>query len=109
MINLKNYDIYEIITEELNKGKEAHFTVHGNSMFPTIKDGENVKIRKEQKIKRGDVIAYYFDCNSECRIVVHRVIFLREKYVLTKGDNNNSIDPFRIPYDKILGKIELIE
>ena len=109
MKNLENHNVFRIILEELNNGKETYFSVHGNSMYPTIKDGENVKIIKYQNIKIGDIIAYYLENNSECKIIVHRVIFLRTKYVLTKGDNNKYIDPLRVPYENILGKVELMD
>ena len=57
-LGFENHNILEIISEELNNGKETLFSVHGNSMYPTIKDGENVKILKNQNIKIGDIIAY---------------------------------------------------
>ena len=40
-------------------------------------------------------------------IIVHRVIFVRQTYVLAKGDNNNFIDPLKIKYYNILGTVKI--
>ena len=94
-----------MLKDELNKKRELRLTVHGDSMLPTLKDGEMVKIEERDEYKIGDIIAFYTIIEKQLKIVVHRVILVRKTYVLTKGDNNNFIDPIKVVYDIILGKV----
>lgn len=94
-----------LLQEEIERNGQIQLTVHGDSMLPIIKDGEVVAVVKSYQYNIGDVIAYYMIAENRVNIVVHRVIFSREKYVLSKGDNNDFIDPLRVPIKQIIGKI----
>jgi len=75
-------------------------------MLPTLKSGDGLimydyKNRDEMKV--GDIILYPhpekpFD-------VVHRIIKKMDSGVITRGDNNNQIDPYTIKYEDVIGKI----
>lgn len=102
---MNDYDYIYLMKEQLNKHEDIELTIYGKSMLPTIADGQKIKIRLAENLKIGDIIAYYLPNKEKIRIIVHRVIFLRESYVLTKGDNNNFIDPVKITRDKIIGRV----
>jgi len=102
---IDNEQCINLLKEELNKKGELQLTVHGDSMLPNLKDGDMVKVQNCNEYKIGDVIAYSFFNNERITIFIHRIIFLRNHYVLAKGDNNNFIDPIRIKKNDIIGKV----
>lgn len=79
--------------------------VVGNSMLPTIKNGDIIEINsyKGTGIKIGDIVCY---CN-ELYLVIHRVIQIYNKnntiYYKVKGDNMDNADLALITQDQILG------
>lgn len=91
MINILGYKSYIIKTD---------------SMEPTINAGDVVIVKKvkEKIFQSGDVITFFQ--NGE--VITHRIIKIdnseeKTKYI-TKGDNNNIEDTFRVAYDDIEGK-----
>lgn len=99
--------IGNIVTDALNSHDGIWVTVHGSSMLPTIKDGQRVFLVSASKYSIGDIIAYRVETPDDVQhIFVHRVIFVRKNYVLTKGDNNSYIDPIKILYDNIIGIVK---
>jgi peptidase S24-like len=99
--------LIDSLKETLDKYGQITLNVHGDSMIPTLHDNQSVAIYKNIDIKIGDIIAYYFFDDSTVNIIVHRVIFVRQTYVLAKGDNNNFIDPLKIKYYNILGTVKI--
>ena len=94
------------LRERLQSEGKLSLFVHGESMLPTLSDGQQIMIRSADVIKIGDIIAYCFpgtDTNKIINIIVHRVIFVRSAYVLTKGDNNDFVDPLRVKIKDIIG------
>ncbi len=78
------------------------------SMEPAIKIGDAVVIDKtydKEKLKKGDVIAYK-DKNGI--IVIHRIDEInKDKTIRTKGDSNNTFDPFYVSKEQVIGKVIL--
>ncbi|MFH1209878.1 MAG: signal peptidase I [archaeon] len=77
-----------------------------NSMDPIIDKGANgLEIRPEstKDIQLGDIIAYQKEGSKD--IIVHRVIEINQDnlgwYVITKGDNNQVQDPYKIRFNEI--------
>lgn len=95
-----------VLKEEIERKGQIQITVRGDSMLPIIKDGEVVTVVRSNQHNIGDVIAYYTIIEAKVNIIVHRVIFVRKKYVLAKGDNNDFIDPLRVSIKQIIGKIK---
>lgn len=91
-------------------------TVNGDSMYPTIRDGDTVKVKicvNGSLIKSGDIIVYCtiatHNSNPNAMWIAHRVI---EKYqkdrtwcFKTKGDNNPTLDPWEVPEYYLLGVV----
>lgn len=95
----------DILKDRIRDRGYIDLITHGNSMLPTIKGNEKVNVSKCEEISIGDIIAYFFENNGRLDIVIHRVVLVRKDYVLAKGDNNNFIDPIRIPISSILGVV----
>lgn len=86
------------------KGKVA-----SNSMYPTLKRGDVVKVNKSKfsAVKKGDIIA--FKLGNIPEIVMHRVVdFYKDKeksYCITKGDSSIGFDVWKVTEDDYLGKV----
>jgi len=80
--------------------------VEGNSMYPTIKDGNYVLILKKDvpdfNISIGDIVVFYD--NETNKYVSHRVIDINGETIITKGDNNMFFDD-EITYSQVRGKV----
>lgn len=83
------------------------------SMEPFIKTGSIViSINKmgNSKFKKNDVVVYKIPQNIV--LVTHRIIKTinvhRKVFYITKGDNNNSEDPYPISRDEIIGKVIVV-
>jgi len=86
--------------------KSKYSTCTGPSMKPTLKPGDGLDLYTYEdpaEIRVGDVIVYPHP--SRTIDVVHRIIEIRRDGVITRGDNNNKIDPYTIRFDDIIGKV----
>ena len=75
-------------------------------MKPTIISGDGLELYKykdNSEIRVGDIITYQHPNKSTD--VVHRIIKVEKSGVITRGDNNNKIDPYLVRYENIEGKI----
>ncbi len=76
------------------------FVVLTGSMKPSVNPGDLVLVEKEDHYNVGDIIVF----STQGTIIVHRIHSVEDKYIITKGDANNYIDPWKIRSDKIIGK-----
>ena len=75
-------------------------------MNATLKPGDGLETytyRDRAEIRVGDVIVYPHPFGTVD--VVHRIIEIRRDGVITRGDNNNKIDPYTVGFDNIIGKV----
>lgn len=81
--------------------------VNGNSMAPTLRDGETVILRQTKELESGEIAGFYYGG----RILLKRVIGGPEDYIDIDQDGNVSVNGKQIdePYltEKNLGKCEL--
>jgi len=85
-------------------------TVHGNSMYPTFREGDNIIVESKNapdfNISVGDVVVYWWGMMQI--YVSHRVVDIKyidgEPYYYTKGDNNAYVDAV-VPLNEIEGKV----
>ena len=96
----------DLLKEEIEKKGWIQLKIHGDSMLPTMKDGDMITVELCGQYKIGDIVAYYTVVDNKVKIIVHRVVFVRKTYVLAKGDNNNFIDPLKIYLNTVIGKAE---
>ena len=93
----------KIMIEHLNRYGEILYVANGYSMLPTINDGEKVLIKSKKQYEVGDIVAFYYDANPKV-IILHRIIFVREKTFFAKGDNNSFVDKIA-PLKNIIGYV----
>ena len=83
-------------------GYHAYIVLSG-SMEPTIKIGDIVFAKQEDKIEKDDIIVYKEDGG----IITHRVVDViytdNNELYITKGDANNSKDALELERQDILG------
>ncbi|MGL5381774.1 signal peptidase I [Clostridium sp.] len=86
--------------------KTKQVKVIGVSMLPHLNPFKikSIYISKAIKYKIGDIIVFK-NKESPIGISIHRIIVVLPKYVITKGDNNISMDKPIIRKD-IIGKVE---
>ena len=82
--------------------------IASNSMSPTYNRGDAVIYEKidAKKLEVGDILAF----QKNNIVVTHRIVEIWKKdgeyYFATKGDNNNTIDDFKIAEKNALGKVK---
>jgi len=96
-----------LLTEELLKeGFIIQINVGGYSMFPYLRKGNTIFIKKESinTLKTGDVIVF----RSVNKMIAHRIISIRKKNsqvkILTKGDSLGFFDK-PMTEERYIGKI----
>ena len=94
----------DLLTDIIKKGHPFFISVKGNSMFPTIKDGDMVKIIPQKEYSIGTIVAYMYEGGCGYKIIVHRIVAMRKKCYYLKGDNNTKCD-YPIKFEDILGAI----
>ena len=81
--------------------------VGGFSMIPLLVAGDNIRVEKQKKYKKGDIVICVNERNNTPVLLVHRVIFVRKKngetMYVTKGDN--AIAAEIVPEEYCLGKV----
>lgn len=80
------------------------FVVLTGSMEPKIYPGDVIIVGKMNRYEQGDIIAF----STRGTIIVHRIYGFEGNHVITKGDANKYVDPWKIEQSKILGKALLI-
>ena len=77
--------------------RETEIICNGPSMKNTILPGDKVETVQVlyEDLHRGDVIVYNDPENIRINII-HRVIGGDEKGLITRGDNNTHVDPYRV-------------
>ena len=84
----------------LNKDGELIFTNVGYSMYPLIKQREDVlRIVKTDNYKKGDIVLYKSEIDH---YVLHRILKIKKDKVILAGDYNYFKDK-PISKDMILG------
>ena len=75
--------------------------VSSNSMWPVLERGDLILVKGVEKddIKIDDIVVY----RVEDGFVIHRVIELKDKTLITKGDANQNPD-LPVAYEKVIGK-----
>lgn len=84
------------------------YAVSSGSMEPQLKVGGMVLTRPvaSQDIEVGDTITFYSPLNKQQ--TVHRVVAVEDTpslFFRTKGDANESPDPFVVPAENVAGKV----
>jgi len=92
--------------ESMEKMESKYNTCISPSMYPTLQAGDGIELytyKAPSEMRVGDVIVYPHPNGSVD--VVHRIIRINPDGVITRGDNNNKIDPYTVSFDDIIGKV----
>ena len=89
----------------LNKDEELIYTNVGYSMYPLIREREDVlRIVKTNSYKKGDIVLYKSELDH---YVLHRILKIKGDTVILAGDHNHFKDK-PITKDMILGVLKSI-
>ena len=89
----------------LNKDEELIYTNVGYSMYPLIREREDVlRIVKTDNYKKGDIVLYKSELDH---YVLHRILKIKGDTVILAGDHNHFKDK-PITKDMILGVLKSI-
>ena len=87
-------------------GETSYVIVSGDSMLPTLRNGDLVVAREHDEYATGDVLVYAVPEGEpgEGVLIIHRVVGgdARSGYVL-RGDNRENDDPWRPTPDEVRG------
>jgi signal peptidase I len=90
----------------MNRYRSPYITCRGSSMFPSLRDGDGLILRKcagPADLRRGDTIV--FPHPREPYDVAHRVVRILPAGAATRGDANGRTDPDIIPWTLIRGRV----
>ena len=88
--------------EVLEKEGELFFTNVGYSMYPLIRQREDIlHIIKTTDIKKGDIILYKSEVDH---YVLHRILKIKKDKIICAGDYNYFKDQ-SITFEQVLGKL----
>lgn len=77
------------------------FEVASGSMKPTLKINDVILVKiGNDDLKKGDIIAF----QENNAIITHRIIFIEDRILTVKGDNNSVVDK-PIAAEQVIGKI----
>jgi signal peptidase I len=94
------------LRELLARGVGARFRVAGDSMHPTIRCGEHVRVfpLRPSELGRGDIVL----ARHERGLTAHRIVRIDGPRITTRGDNALGSDPV-VVLSALLGRVEQVE
>jgi len=97
-----------LMAEVLKKGKAFRFQASGSSMNPFIKDGDILTLVNvsQGEIKIGNVLSFIHPHNR--KLMVHRVVNIKQKKYLMKPDHNANVDGW-VNHQEIIGIVHSVE
>lgn len=86
-------ELFPMMLEMLNEGKDVRFNISGNSMFPLlVHHRDSVVLRKcNNELRKGDIILFKV---SNYHHVLHRITKVLNDGFITTGDGNLHRDGF---------------
>jgi signal peptidase I len=102
-------EFYDLLPWAKARGFTYCFVYHGFSMTPIFNNGDFLFVRSilRNRLMVGDVVV--FTSSEFTGPVVHRIVALDNNNFITQGDHNPLRDVLPIPFEQIMGKVELVE
>ncbi len=96
-------ELFTIISEQLDIGGSASFTIHGTSMLPLLTDGkDSVRLIKPlSKLQKYDIVFYR---RPDGHFVLHRIVGIKKQGYVCRGDNQIT-DEYPVCRDWIIGVV----
>lgn len=86
-------------------GAFTYVQTSGNSMEPAFRAGDLAIVRRAPRYEVGDVVAFR---SAELQtVVLHRIVDRTGDRFVTRGDNNDFLDPEEPTADEIIGRLWL--
>jgi signal peptidase I len=102
---------FEVSAELLHCGHRVRFRAHGQSMQPTIREGEAITVAPTvaAHVKRGDILLY----RCVRGVIAHRVVRIehrpdRAMVFILRGDASDTCDD-PVTLGQVLGKVVGVE
>lgn len=89
-----------LIADLLRRGHAVRFPARGDSMYPLIRDNDELHVEPDQTFRTGDIVLVLADRG----LTAHRVIATRGSAIVTRGDNTPAPDG-PVTRDRVLGKV----
>jgi len=96
-----------VVRELLRQGRSVRFRAKGNSMYPTIRDGEAIVVEPitPSSVRPGDIVLY----QTSHGLFAHRVVSIGDGLAFRlRGDASGSHDEPVRP-EQVLGKVSSVE
>lgn len=81
---MNNQFFEQLLISKTSHGLSIDISIRGNSMFPTLKEGDTVTIKKKT-YKKGDILVFRYADNE---LLVHRLLKMEDEMYYCKGDNS---------------------
>lgn len=90
-------------------GPATYIVVSGNSMEPTMSDGDLVMLREQEKYDIGDIITFEVPAGEPGggTLVIHRIVDTEGDAFVPQGDNRDHVDDWRPTQETIKGSLSL--
>ena len=96
-------DATELIVDLLSRGHAVQFQVHGDSMYPVIRENDTLHVEPVRRFSRGDVVLVL----AERGLTAHRVLARRGTTLILRGDNAPAADD-PIEESQVLGRVTYV-
>lgn len=107
MNNISTQDIHSILHRSFCEGHQVRLRVIGKSMLPFIQKGDWLVVESvtdSEMLKKGDIILF----SRGREFVVHRIVELQDKEIITQGDWSRIRD-LPISNRDVIGKVIEVE
>lgn len=86
-------DVPECNAKIFEKG-DYYITITGDSMFPTLKNNSICSCEVKDDYEMDDIVLFAVNDGKD-KLIIHRIVYLNNETVITRGDNNKEDDyPF---------------
>ena len=93
----------KLLQAQRQRGKPFEITVVGESMNPTLYEGETVTVQPQADYEVGDILVFTY---KEGELLVHRLLLKKDGKYFCKGDNSFRLEDMAL--EQIVGKVILI-
>lgn len=94
--------VFWVVRPQYLGGDTSYVVSRGESMNPSLSDGDLIVLRRADSYAVGDVVAY--ESPSLGRIVLHRIAGIDGGRYLMRGDANDYVDPDSPTPSQIIGR-----
>lgn len=88
-----------LAAKSLAPGQSMRITLRGNSMVPFLIDGDQLEVRNDSDLRKGDVVVF----DLQGMLVAHRIVGFLGSKVIAKGDASRL--PETVSREEIAGKV----